>query len=216
MAKEKDKSLTLEDILWEYRAALRGVDSMDKNRDAVISLVFLKFARDKFARCREQVMRQFGDNPASLENPAFYNAENVFYLKETARWDYIVRRAGQNDIAIVIDKAMADIEADNEMLAGALPDNARYDTIVLGYPCWWGTMPQALFTFLEVADFSGKKILPFCTHEGSGVSGTDRKICALYKSAMVKRALALSGSVAQNKRKDAQSAVDKWYAALGL
>ena len=123
MAKEKDKSLTLEDILWECRVALRGVGSLDKNRDAVISLVFLKFAGDKFARCREQVMRQFGDNPAFLENPAFYNAENVFYLKETARWDYIVRRAGQNDIAIVIDKAMADIEADNETLAGALSKN---------------------------------------------------------------------------------------------
>ena len=119
-------------------------------------------------------------------------------------------------------KACCDVAADEGKadarpeLAGALPDIARYDTIVLGYPCWWGTMPQALFTFLEAADFSGKKILPFCTHEGSGVSGTDRKICALYKSAMVKRALALSGSVAQNKRKDAQSAVDKWYAALGL
>ena len=44
-----------------------------------------------------------------------------------------------------------------------------YDVIFLGYPNWCGTMPMALWTFLENHDFSGKTIYPFCTHEGSGV-----------------------------------------------
>ena len=43
-----------------------------------------------------------------------------------------------------------------------------YDTIFLGYPNWWGDMPQALYTFLEEYDLSGKAIIPFCPHGGSG------------------------------------------------
>lgn len=123
MAKEKEKTMSLEDVLWECRVSLRGVGSLDKNRDAVISLVFLKFAGEKFDKCREQIKTQYGDNPAFLESPTFYNAENVFYLKETARWDYIVKNASQNDIAVIIDKAMSDIETDNPSLAGALSKN---------------------------------------------------------------------------------------------
>lgn len=123
MAKNKEKEVSLESVLWECRVALRGVGTLDKNRDAVISLVFLKFAGDKFAKQREQIKVQFGDNPAFLENPTFYNAENVFYLKETARWDYIVKNASQNNIAVIIDQAMSDIETDNPQLAGALSRN---------------------------------------------------------------------------------------------
>ncbi len=55
-------------------------------------------------------------------------------------------------------------------LAAAVNDMDCYDTIVLGYPNWWGTMPMAVFHFLESYDFSGKTIVPFCTHEGSGLS----------------------------------------------
>lgn len=45
----------------------------------------------------------------------------------------------------------------------------EYGLIFLGYPNWWGTMPMAVFTFLEGYDFSGKTIVPFCTNEGSGI-----------------------------------------------
>ena len=83
----------------------------------------MKFAGEKFTKCREQIIKQYGDNPAFLENPTFYNAENVFYLRETTRWDYIVKHASQNDIAVIIDKAMSDIETDNPSLAGALSKN---------------------------------------------------------------------------------------------
>lgn len=59
--------------------------------------------------------------PEFLEKPSFYNADNVFYLDETSRWSYIVDRAGANDIAVIIDQAMADVEARNRALKGALP-----------------------------------------------------------------------------------------------
>ena len=83
---QKEAVLPLEQVLWNCRVALRGVGSTEKNRDAVISLVFLKFAGDKFAKRRQEIIEQYGDIPEFLEKPAFYNAENVFYLKDTARW----------------------------------------------------------------------------------------------------------------------------------
>ncbi len=120
---KKAKEVTLENVLWNCRVALRGVGSMEKNRDAVIGLVFLKFAGDKFSKRREEIKKQYGDVPAFLEKVSFYNAVNVFYVGETARWSYIVKHASANDIAVIIDKAMADIEESNPPLKGALPQN---------------------------------------------------------------------------------------------
>lgn len=117
------KEVTLETVLWNCRVALRGIGSTEKNRDAVIGLVFLKFAWDKFQRRREELIEQYGDIPIFLEKASFYNAVNVFYLKETARWSYIVKHAGDNDIAVIIDQAMADIEESNTPLKGALSQN---------------------------------------------------------------------------------------------
>lgn len=69
-----------------------------------------------------------------------------------------------------------------------------YDEIYLCYPNYWGTMPMAVYTFLEAFDFSGKKIYPLCTHEGSGLSSTESDIAAAAKGAEVKRGLAVFGS----------------------
>lgn len=122
-ATKKDKEITLETVLWNCRVALRGVGSTEKNRDAVIGLAFLKFAGDKFEKRRAELLAQYGDIPVFLEKPSFYNAVNVFYLKETARWSYIVKNAGANDIAVILDQAMADIEEANPSLKGALLQN---------------------------------------------------------------------------------------------
>lgn len=122
MAKEI-KEVTLESVLWDCRVSLRGVGTLDKNRDAVISLVFLKFAGEKFNKRREEIIKKYGDIPAFVDKPSFYKSENVFYLKEEARWSYIVKNASQNDIAVKIDKALAYIEEDNPTLAGALSKN---------------------------------------------------------------------------------------------
>jgi type I restriction enzyme M protein len=122
-AAKKEVAVSLETVLWNCRVALRGIGSTEKNRDAVIGLVFLKFAGDKFERRRTELLEQYGDVPAFLEKVSFYNAVNVYYLKETARWSYIVKNASANDIAVIIDQAMADIEDSNTPLKGALPLN---------------------------------------------------------------------------------------------
>lgn len=72
-----------------------------------------------------------------------------------------------------------------------------YDTIYLGYPNYWGTMPMAVFTFLEHYDFTGKVICPFCTHEGSGMGRSEADIRRLCPGAEVKSGLAIRGARVQ-------------------
>ena len=122
-ATKNEVAVSLETVLWNCRVALRGIGSTEKNRDAVIGLVFLKFAGNKFDRRRAELLEHYGDIPTFLEKVSFYNAVNVYYLKETARWSYIVKHASANDIAVIIDQAMADIEESNLPLKGALPLN---------------------------------------------------------------------------------------------
>ncbi len=95
----------------------------------------------------------------------------------------------------------------------AYPDSIdAYDTIILAYPNYWGTMPMAVFTFLERYDFSGKTILPLCTNEGSGMGKSERDIEKLAKGATVKKGLPITGSNAS----DCQNIVKSWLTANGL
>lgn len=78
-------------------------------------------------------------------------------------------------------------------LSSRMNNMDQYDTVILGYPNWWGTFPMAVFTFLEEYDFSGKTILPFCTHEGSGLGSSERDIRKLCPGATVLPGLAIRG-----------------------
>lgn len=89
-------------------------------------------------------------------------------------------------------------------------DTSAYDTIYIGYPIWWGDLPMVCYTFLEKHNLDGKTIIPFCTHEGSGLSGTDSNIKKLYKNVTMKKALVMTGRTAQNNRKEAEKQVDAW------
>lgn len=75
-----------------------------------------------------------------------------------------------------------------------------YDTIYLGYPIWWGTMPMEVYTFLEHYDFSGKIIMPFSTHEGSGLGNSVNDIKKVVPAAIVKNGIAIRGSEAKNSK----------------
>lgn len=81
-----------------------------------------------------------------------------------------------------------------------------YDTIYLGFPNYWSTMPMAVFTFLEHFDFSGKTIKPFCTHEGSGMGRSEKDIKGLCPNAKVEKGLAIYGSSVSRSKKD----FEKW------
>ena len=112
-----------------------------------------------------------------------------------------------------IEEAKKDLRAGARPELVALPESMDgYDTVVLAYPNYWGTMPMAVFTFLEAFDFSGKTILPLCTNEGSGMGGSERDIKRVCPGAEVKKGLSVTGSQAAN----AKSAVQKWLSANGL
>lgn len=106
-----------------------------------------------------------------------------------------------------IAEAKKDLQENKRPEVLNLPANLdAYDEIYLGYPNYWGTMPMAVYTFLENYDFSGKKIHPFCTHEGSGLSRTEKDIEKAAKGAKVEKGLAIHGSSVDN----AKNAVEKW------
>ena len=92
---------------------------------------------------------------------------------------------------------------------------AQYDTVFVGFPIWWGAVPRVMMTFLESNDFSGKTIIPFCTHGGSGLAGTEREVADACPNAKVLQGLAISGRVAQNDSAAAQKEVDAWLKDLG-
>ena len=99
-------------------------------------------------------------------------------------------------------------------IIGKVDNFADYDTIFIGYPNWWADMPMPVYTFLESYDFTGKTVIPFCTHEGSGLSGTERNVETVTK-ANVRKGLAIYGHVAQNSRTEADKKVSDWLKELG-
>ena len=112
-----------------------------------------------------------------------------------------------------IEEAKKDLRAKARPELVSMPESIdEYDTVILAYPNYWGTMPMAVFTFLEKFDFSGKTILPLCTNEGSGMGGSERDIRKTCPGATVKKGLPITGSAAANSK----SSVERWLKANGL
>jgi flavodoxin len=97
-------------------------------------------------------------------------------------------------------------------LAGHVDDMGDYSVILLGYPNWWGTMPMAVSSFLEEYDFSGKTVMPFCTHEGSGMGRSCGDIKKLCPGARVSQGLAIRGGNVQRAEHD----ISEWLKASGV
>ena len=99
-------------------------------------------------------------------------------------------------------------------IVGELPDLSKYDVVFLGYPIWWSDMPMPVYTFLDRENLAGKIILPFCTHEGSGLSDTQRSIADVTK-ADVREGFALQGHIAQKSPEEARTALYEWMSKQG-
>jgi len=100
--------------------------------------------------------------------------------------------------------------------SGDVPDLTQYDTVFIGAPVWWGDWPMIMYTFFEknAETLSGKNLVPFSTHEGSGLSGFDRKLSAAIPGSTVLKGLAIRGNDAQNKQDDVRKNVESWLSGL--
>lgn len=138
--------------------------------------------------------------------------------------DEIQRQTGGDEFEIVAEKnynmpyddltQLAKEESDkNEHPAfkGEVKNIDQYSTVFIGGPIWWGTYPQVMFTFFEKYDLNGKTIIPFTTHEGSGLGNVESDLKRLYPQATFKQAFSIYG---HECRKDLSS-VDQWLNSLG-
>lgn len=108
---------------------------------------------------------------------------------------------------LVVDQAKKEfIDQYRPKLVNKVENFDDYDVMIVGYPMWWYTCPMAIFSFLESYEFSGKVILPFCTHEGSALSSSVEDIKKIVPNAIVKEGLAIRGS----EVKDSDSSIKVW------
>lgn len=112
--------------------------------------------------------------------------------------------AGYNEC---IAQAQEDQKKDARPELVNMPDSIeKYSEIYLCYPNYWGTVPMAVFTFLDNFSFEGKTVKPLCTHEGSGMGRSEGDIKAHCKGAKVEKGLAIQGSSVVTSK----SQIEKW------
>ncbi|MCD8250922.1 MAG: flavodoxin [Phocaeicola dorei] len=115
---------------------------------------------------------------------------------------------------IDVAKQEKESNARPELKADITTEN--YDVIFIGYPNWWEDMPMAVYTFIEKHKWKGKTVIPFCTHEGSGLSKTQQSIEKACVGSTVLQGLAVKGSIAQSSREEAKKSVQSWIKKLNF
>ena len=120
-AEKAKQAKSLEAALWESANKLRGAVEPSEYKHVVLSLIFLKYASDKYEERKQEIIDE--GHAEFVDNVAFYTMKSVFYLPPVARWSYIMEQSKQSDIALKIDAALFTIENNNPNLKGALPDN---------------------------------------------------------------------------------------------
>ena len=115
------------------------------------------------------VTKRVGEEIAKIAGADFYEiVPKEIYTSADLDW---MNKKSRSSIEMNDSSARPEIN-------GKVADMASYDTVIVGFPIWWGVAPRIIDTFLESYDFSGKKIIPFCTSDGSGVGRSDT---ALHK-----------------------------------
>ena len=152
-----------------------------------------------------------------------YNVGNIKVGNTKLVADEIQKVTGGDEFEIVADKnydlpynelinvAKEETEkGEKPSFKGEIKDIDDYDTVFIGGPIWWGTYPRVMFTFFDKYDLNGKTIIPFSTHEGSGLGSVVEDLKTLYPNATFKEAFCIYGT---ETRKDL-SKVDKWLKRL--
>lgn len=139
----------------------------------------------------------------SIKNLKKGNTERVAeFIKKTVGGDIFEVDSVKTydaDYNKCIQEAKAELQSKERVAVKSYLENLEdYDTIFVGYPNWWGTMPMVMFTFLEHYNLSGKTIIPFCTNEGSGMGKSESDLKNICKGAVIKKGLSIHGAEAEN------------------
>ena len=137
--------------------------------------------------------------------------------------DYISEITGADQYEIVTHKydgmaymPLIDLakkeSADGELppYEGAAPDLTAYDTVFIGGPVWWGTYPQVMFTLFKDINLDGKTVIPFTTHEGSGLASCVSDVKKAFPKAKVTKGFDIYGHEVRSSR----AKVEKWLSTL--
>ena len=138
--------------------------------------------------------------------------------------DYISEITGADQFEIVTHKYdgmaytplinLAKEETNNGELPpyeGSAPDLGQYDTVFIGGPVWWGTYPQVMFTLFKDINLDGKTVIPFTTHEGSGLASCVKDVKKAFPKAQVTGEFSIYGHEVRTGR----AKVEKWLKGLG-
>ena len=185
------------------------------NRDGKVLIVYFSMPEDIDVDVVDAVS---GASIVVKDNLVFGNVEymanvinktiggNLFQIKTEE--DYPL-----NHEALVDRAAQEQDDNARPVLSTHVENIDAYDTIFLGYPNWWGDMPQALYTFLEEYDLSGKAIIPFCPHGGSGFSNTINTIEELQPNATISE----DGlSISRDDVVNSEDTIVEWLNDLGF
>lgn len=160
---------------------MKGETPMDKK----ILIAYFSKAGQNFSQGKI-VELTVGNTKAAAEMMAEMTGGSLLEIRPVVPYPKDYRECGKQAFQELRENARPQLEG--------LPDSiGLYSDILLGYPNWCGTMPMAVWTFLEKYSFEGKRILPFCTHEGSGVSRSLSDLKKLCPGARLLPALAIEG-----------------------
>lgn len=153
-----------------------------------------------------------------------YSVGNVKVGNTKLVADEIQRVTGGDEFEIVAEKsydmgydeltklAQEEVQkGEKPAFKGEVKNIGQYDTVFIGGPIWWGTFPRVMFTFFDKYDLNGKTIIPFSTHEGSGLGSIVEDLKKAYPKASFGKAFSIYG---HETRKDL-SKVDQWLKGLG-
>lgn len=128
-------------------------------------------------------------------------------------FEIVPEKAYSSDYSTVLDEAQRDQRAQaRPKLKDPLPDLRKYDTVILGYPNWWASIPMPVATFLESGGFAGKVVVPFCSHGGGRLGQSISAITKLVPDAEVLKPLSVHYSGGATLDAD----VDKWLSENGF
>lgn len=192
-----------------------GVDSGSASSDTNILIAYFSVPEDIDT---EGIDADAGASVVVKDEQIMGNLEYMAeIIQETVGGDLMRIETAEEyplDHETLVDQAAEEQDnAERPELSSEIENPDQYDTILLGYPNWWGDMPMPLYTFLEENDFSGKTIIPFTAHGGSGFSDTVSTIAELQPEADVSEE---GLSISRNDVADAEEQISSWAEGLGL